>query len=102
MSDNKATIGFLPSQGETLKGYTERIRQIAQQIEGYSQNHIKWYTHYGAGACWICDLNNVLRYTCDIMSDVSNELLKKKYHLKATHPKGATNPDFFEFTLHPR
>ncbi len=102
MSDVKTTIGFLPSEGETLEGYCFRIREIAKQLEGYSSNHIKWYTHYGAGACWICDSMNILRYTCDVMNDISNELASKKMVLKATHPKGATNAEYFEFLIHPK
>ncbi len=100
MSDVKTSIGYLPSQGETLEGYCLRIREIAKQLEEYSLGHIKWYTHYGAGACWICDSMNVLRYTVDVMNDVSNEV--KKYELIAEHPKGATNPEYFEFKRHPR
>jgi len=101
LSDIKTSIGFLPSAEETLEGYSMRIREIAKQIEGYSQGHIKWFTHYGPGACWICDILNVLRYTTDIMNDVSNELASKKIVLKAEHPKGSTNPEYFEFLMHP-
>ncbi len=98
MSDVKSTLGFLPSEGEELQGYCERLRLIVQQLEEYSMNHIKWYTHYGAGACWICDGNNVMRYAIDVMNDVALEVASK-YRLKARHPKGATNPEYFEFKL---
>ncbi len=85
MSDVKTTVGFLPSEGETLSGYCARLREIGKQQEEYSTNHIKWYTHYGSGACWICDSNNIMRYTLDVLNDIVLEI--KKYDLKATHPK---------------
>ncbi len=102
MSENKSNVGYFPSEGETLIGYTERLRTLAMQYEGWMQNHIKWFTHYGAGACSICDIQNINRYAIDILVDIANELKTKNIKMIAHRPKGATSMDYFEFKLQGR
>ncbi len=103
MDDNtKESFGYLPSEGELLSGYASRLRVTLSQFEGYAQGHISWYTHYGKGPCWICDLLNMSRYICDILNDIDNELSPKKLKLVAERPKGSYDNTNFEFKIHPK
>ncbi len=95
----KENIAYVPSQGEQLEGYAERLRDTLAQYEGWLQTHVKWYTHYGMGACPICDLLNMSRYQNDIINDICQELKTRKFKLIAERPKGTTDHTFFEFKL---
>ncbi len=98
----KENLGYVPSQGETLGGYAERLRDTLAQFEGWLQTHVNWYTHYGMGACPICDLLNMVRYQNDIINDIANELLTRKFKMEAERPKGTTDHSFFEFKIKKR
>ncbi len=95
MSENKENLAYLPSERESLSGYSRRVRACLSQYEGYLQNHIKWYTHYGPGPCPICDLLNMSRYLCDIVNDIVNEV--NKYEFEAERAKGSYDNTNFEF-----
>ncbi len=90
---------YLPSEGERLEGYAERLRSTLSDFEEWSSKHSAWFTHYGPGPCWICDLLLVMRYTCDVLNDICNETKIKHMTLTARHAKGATNMDYFEFKI---
>lgn len=95
----KNELGFCPSEREKLLGYGERLQIIISENRGYLQKHVQWFTHYGMGQCPICDIQQVAEYLASILVDIAQELDHKKIDIEATHPKGTTDPTFFEFRL---
>ncbi len=71
--EDKNTVGFTPSEGETLIGYSTRLSEQIAQIRGYALNHVTWFTHKGPGACWICDLLQMADYIAGIQIDIAKE-----------------------------
>ncbi len=99
MSYRKEDWGYAPSDGETLKAYSSRMKSIAQQIRhDYTQQHLKWYTHYSAGPCYICNLMDLIDYCVEIVEMVP--LSDKKAIWSLLREKGST--DILQFTLHRR
>ncbi len=71
MSYRKEDWGYAPSDKELVKSYAERMKSIAQQIRhDYTQNHLKWYTHYSSGPCFICNLMDLLDFCIEIVEMV--------------------------------
>ncbi len=73
MSVDKISIGFASSAHEELQAYAKRLSSIISQHRGYSLGHTNWFTHRGAGACWICDILNVAEFACSVLLDISIE-----------------------------
>ncbi len=98
----KYTVASFPSVGESLSGYLERCKNYQAQLEEWSSAHITWYTHRGAGACWICDLLLQLRLEHDVMTDLVQELRRVKFKAVAEQDKKQRipNPEFFSFKLY--
>ncbi len=92
---NEYTVASYPSAGERLPDYIDRCNRYLAQLEEWSSSHITWWTHRSAGSCWICHLILQARLMCDIMKDICAELPKDKF--VAEHPKGASNPEYFNF-----
>ncbi len=97
--EDKVSIGFYPSEGETLIGYAERIRQIVQEKEGHLLRHFDWHTHRGTGPCPICEITVMARFTTSLMVDISLMLEKKGKIMKCERPKGVTEPASFVFKI---
>ncbi len=91
-----------PSVGETLAGYLDRCNIQLEQIEQWSAQHVNWYTHRSAGACWICDVISLARLMTNIMQDVMQEIPQKKF--VSERAKGAPKSDvrYYEFRIHPK
>ncbi len=76
----RINLGFLPSDGERLQSYVQRLKDLYEQIRhSYAPVHEKWYTHYSAGACWICDVLDVLDYIIGTMEDIAHYDKKHKW-----------------------
>lgn len=93
---DKVSYGLLPSNGETLEGYAQRLHEVASQHRNYSICHLHWHTHTGAGACWICDTLNILEFTIDSLQAIcQNDALHTWRAIK--------NPDYdIGFTFKPQ
>ncbi len=93
---DKTNLGFLPSDGEHMKGYVIRLKDVVQQIRNDdSAPHIKWYTHYNAGPCFICEMLDILDYLVNLMEDICN--YDKKASWKCVRP--ANSHDALTFTF---
>ncbi len=100
--DEKVNQGYLPSVGEDLQGYVERLRHILAEQSGYLQKHTGWYVHRGTGECPICNLENIGTYICDMLLDVSISLKKSKKIFKCEQNKTSSDPLTFVFLPHPQ
>ncbi len=103
MSQDKISVGFAPSIGEELQAYAQRLKHIIAEHRGYSLGHYNWFTHRGAGACWICDIMNVAEFSTDLMYDVAKE--DKKHIWRCTRkpsqdPNRMDDPLSFVFKPH--
>ncbi len=97
--EDKVSIGFFPSEGESLLGYSQRIMQIIQEKEGHLLSHFNWHTHRGTGPCPICEIIVMARFTSTLMVDISTMLTKKKKFMRCERPKGVTDPASFVFRV---
>lgn len=97
--EDKVSIGFFPSEGESLQGYAKRISDIVQEKEGHLLRHFDWHTHRGVGPCPICEITVMARFSCNMMIDVATILTKKKLMLRCERPKGVTDPASFVFRI---
>ncbi len=96
MSYRKEDWGYAPSDKELVKSYAERMKSIAQQIRhDYTQNHLKWYTHYSSGPCFICNLMDLLDFCIEIVELIPTIDKKGIWHIEKQ--KGTT--DIHSFTL---
>ncbi len=95
-------MGYLPSEGESLKGYCERLRSIAQQNRySYAPTHEKWYTHYGPNSCFICNFMDMCDYLISAMDDIwQND--KTHVWLCFKGDISSKDPMTFEFKPHKR
>ncbi len=96
MLDSKVSIGYFPSIGEPLQGYSGRMRDITQQLQSmfYAQ-HLKWYTHYGAGPCYICDMFAMNEYSSDMLAAMPDQ--DKKGHWYCERTSSSNDPTTFVF-----
>lgn len=93
---SKSDLGYLPSDGETLEAYAYRLTDICQQTRHDTMtSHDKWYTHYGAGPCWICNMIDMCDYMCSLLKDIQTN--DKKARWKIVRPTDSY--DAMTFTL---
>ncbi len=93
---DRQDLGYLPSDGELLKAYLERLRSVIQQNRyAYAPQHEKWFTHYSASPCWICNFMDLTDYLLGVISDMEKEL--KNYTWKCVKPVGQMDPTTFQF-----
>ncbi len=97
--EDKVSVGFYPSEGESILGYSKRILQIIQEKEGHLLKHFDWHTHRGTGPCPICEITVMARFTSSLMVDVATMLEKKKKIMRCEIPKGVTDPASFVFRI---
>ncbi len=92
--NEKISITFVPTEGETLLGYSTRIVALSSELRERLHNHTAWYTHYGAGPCSICDLLAFVDYLSSMCVDIAKFDKKKSF---VAHKNG-TDPLAWEFT----
>lgn len=93
---DRIDLGYLPSDGETLKSFCERLRHVAiQQRHSFAPSHENWYTHYGPHSCWICNLLDMTDYMIATVEDVWKN--DKKHIWRCEKPVGTADPMAFQF-----
>lgn len=101
MSYRKEDWGYQPSDGEHVAAYAERLKGIAQQTRhDYTQNHLKWYTHYSSGPCFICNLMDMVDYCIEMLEMV--DLADKKGKWSIVREKGTIGVLSFTLSRKPR
>ncbi len=96
---DRQDLGYLPSDGEDMRAYLERLQNVMQQTRyAYAPKHEDWYTHYGPFPCWICNLLDMCDYLNGIMKDILNE--DKLHRWKCVKPTGSVDPLTFTFKPH--
>jgi len=93
---DRIDLGYLPSDGETLKAYSERLKAIAvTQRHSFAPAHENWYTHYGPHPCWICNMLDITDYVISTLDDV---WMNDKVHVwYVKKPVGTADPMQFQF-----
>lgn len=100
-SKERIDLALFPSNGETLKGYQERLASaIEQHRYSYAPQHEKWFTHYSPSPCWICNVLDMLQHICDILGDIWKE--DKKGQWKCVKPVGSPDKYSFSFKRYPK
>ncbi len=89
-------MGYLPSDGETLRAYCTRIKTISQTNRyAFSPDHEKWWVHRNPSPCYICNFMDMLDY---LVSCLENVEANDKNHLwRCCRPEGTQDPLMFEF-----
>ncbi len=95
----KVNAGYLPSDGENLVGYTERLRHILAEEWGYLESHVKWYVHRGTGPCPICNIYNISSLITDMMVDAAVTLKSKKMKMVCVMDPNNPDPLLFRFKI---
>ncbi len=77
-------VGYLPSDGETLKGYVKRLQDVKNNIRYGGDNKLhqeKFWCHINprSSYCWVCDILDMIDYIIEILQDISKEDLKNKW-----------------------
>jgi len=92
---DRQDLGYLPSDGEDLFHFAERLHDVAQQHRySYSPPHENWYTHYGSAPCWICNIFDMLDYCISMLLDIAKNL---KTRWVCVREKGQNDPFMFSF-----
>lgn len=56
-----------PQDAISLRGYIEKHRAYAVELQTLSSTHITWFTHKNPYGCWICDMLYAYRTLIDSM-----------------------------------
>ncbi len=94
---DRQDLGYLPSDGETLKAYCSRLREVERQNRyAYAPKHETWYEHTKPASCFICNFMDMTDYLIGCIED----MLKQDIHGKWTchRPEGSKDPLTFVFT----
>ncbi len=93
----KIDFGYLPSDGELLLPYVNRLKSIVmQQRYSYSTEHEKWWTHRRNSGCFICNFMDCCDYLVTILGDMAIE--QEKYYWKCSRDQsGSKDPLSFVF-----
>lgn len=75
-------LGYLPSDGEYLQAYGDRIKDIISQMRGSIQDHERWWEHRSAKPCRICNLLDMCDYLSSLMQDLPREDKKGIYRIR--------------------
>ncbi len=99
MRREKQDIGYLPTDGEHLGPYVRRLKDYAEQTRyDIFPTHEKWYTHYHAGPCFICDYADLVDYLISTMEDMVNYDKKGKW--RCERPPNSHDALSFTFKRH--
>ncbi len=98
----KSNLGFLPSDGEHLGPYVQRIKDIKDQLRYSGENVMhqeKFWCHINprSSYCWICDLLDMVDYIHDILQNIAD--FDKKSRWKCVRP--SDSHDALTFTFKP-
>ncbi len=95
---DRCDMGYLPSDGETLRAYSIRIQSIAQTNRySFSPPHEQWWSHRNPAPCYICNFMDMLDYLVSIIQDIESN--DKRNSWKCVRPEG--NPDVMSFSFQP-
>ncbi len=80
----KSNMGYLPSDGENLKAYVQRLHDIKEQLRYGGENVLhqeKFWCHVNprSSYCWVCDLLDLVDYISDLLKDIVEQDKKGKY-----------------------
>ncbi len=92
---DRMDMGYLPSDGELLSSYVNRLKTVVEQNRyTYAPAHEKWYTHRGNAPCFICNFMDCCDYLVAIIKDMS---LDSTYYWKCVRPAGEKEPLKFDW-----
>lgn len=98
---DRTDIGYLPSDGEKLKAYAQRLRSIAEHNRhAYAPTHEKFYTHYGPSSCFVCNFMDMLDWTIATLDDIWQS--DKKASWVCEKSDTSNDPMAFKFIRHKR
>ncbi len=93
---DRQDLGYLPSNGEHLSAYVNRLQSVLQQNRySYAPKHETFFTHYGPHPCWICNFMDIADYLASVLQDFVTE--DKKRNWVCHKPIGSTDPMTFVF-----
>ncbi len=100
----KTDIGYLPSDGEPLKSYATRLRDIAEQLRGsndFAMHQTKFWCHTNPNSsyCFVCNMMDMIEYIIEVTQDICSE--DKKNIWKCSRPTASHDALTFEFKPHP-
>ncbi len=93
-------MGYLPSDGESLKAYVGRLKDIKDQLRYSGENVMhqeKFWCHINprSSYCWVCDLLDMVDYIHSLMEDIVTEDKKGKW--KCFRPEDSHDALTFTF-----
>ncbi len=99
----KSNVGYLPSDGESLKGYLKRLHDVKDAIRYGGDNKLhqeKFWCHINprSSYCWVCDLLDFLDYLMSCIEDI--EKMDTKHRWKCYRPTDSHDPLTFQFKPH--
>lgn len=97
----KTDIGYLPSDGELLKSFLKRLRDITEQLRGsndFAMHISKFWCHTNPNSsyCFVCNMMDMLEYVIEITQDIV-ENTPKKLMYKCFRPTASHDAFTFEF-----
>ncbi len=101
----KSNLGYLPSDGEHLKGYVLSLKDTIDSIRYGGDNKLhqeKFWCHINprSSYCWVCDLLDMVDYLHSLMTDIVKADKKNKWVCK--RPENSHDALTFEFLPHPK
>ncbi len=99
----QSNLGYLPSDGESLKGYCKRLHDIKDAIRYGGDNKLhqeKFWCHINprSSYCWVCDILDMIDYTLELLEDIV--LYDKKDTWKCYRPSDSHDQLTFTFKPH--
>ncbi len=96
----KSNVGYLPSEGENLTAWVDRLKLIKDALRygGDNQLHIeKFWCHINprSSSCWVCDLMDILDYIIGIAEDITK--YDKKHKWKCYRTSDSKDPYSYSF-----
>jgi len=74
--------GYIPSDGERIESYAERVSLIVSQQRHNFIEHQKWWEHRGTKPCRICNTLDMLEYINGALSEINIVDKKAKWTYK--------------------
>ncbi len=88
---DKQDSGYLPSEGEHLGPYVDRLHNTLQEMSNrYGDVHEKLWSHRGPHPCWVCAFENISTYLTSILTDIHK--IDNTRDWICTRPKGNHDP----------
>ncbi len=101
----KSNLGYLPSDGETLSGYIQRLKDVIDTIRYGGENVLhqeKFWCHLNprSSFCFVCDILDMMDYTHSLLKDIAE--FDKKHLWKCYRPTDSHDALTFNFKPHIR